>query len=538
MTMSLYAVEMPKWGMTMEEGLVTGWLASEGDEVAADQSVIEVESSKIAGEVTAGHAGVLARLVAKVDDELPVGALLAVVADAGTADDEIDAFVAEHGGGAAAPPEPEAKPTADSVPAEQAARPAPEKAAPAAAPAAGRRGRTAPAHGEERSAVPSGSGVISIPVEFQGADETEVPATPHAADLATEHGIALSRVTATGRGERVTVADLVAAVEDAGGSLPFGNDRERVAAVFSHRDDSGVPATPHARSLAEEAGVNLNDARPTGTQGRVTVADVEAVIARRASMTGAPVSGPGADAEPSVPAEPSSPGNAVTEVPMSQMRKVIASRLHDSYLDAPHFRVSVRAEIDELLALRRQVNDVRRDAKMSVNDLVVAAVARALVGVPGLNAQYDPEAQVVRHFEHADVSVAVSTSEGLITPIVTRADTRTVTEVSALVHDLATRAKTGTLKPDEFQGGTFTVSNLGMFGVSDFDAIINPPQVAILSVGAARRTFVPDEDGDPRVATLLPLTLSSDHRVVDGALAARFCAELQRLLESPALILA
>lgn len=534
MTMSMYAVEMPKWGMTMEEGLVTGFLTSQGDTVAADQSVVEVESSKIAGEVTAGHEGVLARIVAKEGEELPVGALLAIVADPGTSEQDLDGFVIKHGPARTAldhDDEPKPSGPAPDKPAESAPEPEPAKAADRreSRPSAGRR----PA-ATSRADAEAGARA-SIPEELRGEDSEEVKATPHAAELAAEHGIALSKVEGTGSDGRVTVADLQAAVQKAGGSLPFGNDVEREPVVFSRRDDFHVPATPHARSLAEEEGVNLFDARPTGTQGRVTVADVEAVIARRASMTQAPV-------EPTGASPATAPGgaepNTVTEVPLSQMRKVIGRRLHDSYLDSPHFRVTVHAEIDELLALRKQINDGRRDAKVSVNDLVIAAVARTLVAVPGLNAQYDPETEVVREFEHADVSVAVSTPEGLITPIVTHADTRTVTDVSAQMHDLGTRAKAGTLKPDEFQGGTFTVSNLGMFGVSQFDAIINPPQVAILAVGAASRQFVPDEDGEPRAATLLPLTLSSDHRIVDGALAARFCAELRRVLESPALIFA
>ena len=218
------------------------------------------------------------------------------------------------------------------------------------------------------------------------------------------------------------------------------------------------------------------------------------------------------------------------------MRQVIAQRLKESYLESPHFRVTAHANIDKLLAFRRDVNAQRRDLKVSVNDLVVAAVARALVAVPEMNAQFDAEQNVIRQFEHADISVAVATEEGLITPIVTHADTRTISDISRTMVDLATRAKAGQLKPDEFQGGTFSVSNLGMFGVSHFDAIINPPQVAILAVGSAQRQFVPDDNGEPVAATLLPLTVSADHRVIDGATNARFAAELTRLLESPSLI--
>lgn len=554
--MSMHALEMPKWGMTMEEGLVTSWLVSQGDEVTADQVVLEVESSKIAGEIPAGHDGIMARVVAEEGQELPVGALLGVVADAGTSDEDLDGFVIKHGPARTAldhEPEGASGGREPEPPLEEAPAPEPEPAAQRRAEARRARGGggARSSAGGARSASSAsasdpGSGTgpvtgtapVSIPAELQGSDDAEVPATPHAAELAAQHRIALSHVEATGRDGRVTVADLQAAVEKAGGHLPFGNDRERETIVFSRRDDSQVPATPHARSLAEEQGINLHDARPTGTRGRVTVADVEAVLARRASMTQAPAASGIPDGLGAAPGATAAALNAATEIPMSRMRRIIGERLHDSYLDAPHFRVSVEARIDELLALRTQINGARRDAKVSVNDLVIAAVARTLVAVPGLNVQYDEDAQLIRQFEHADVSVAVSTPDGLITPIVTHADTRTITDISATMHDLGTRAKAGTLKPDEFQGGTFTVSNLGMFGVTGFDAIINPPQVAILAVGAATRRLVPGEDGSPRAVTVLPLTLSSDHRVVDGALAARFGNELVRVLQSPALIFA
>lgn len=544
MIMSVLAVEMPKWGMTMEEGLVASWLVSEGDAVTADQPVVEVESSKIAGELTAPGDGVLVRVLAREGDELPVGTLLGVIAAPGTPGPEIDVFIAAHGG---APSGPGTSPAGSAV-ADDAAQPVPVPAIPAgplpappaaaAAPAASAgppAASTPPAPAAPGAAAAGGSAVV--PDSLKGADTQAVPATPHAADLAAAHGIALGRVPATGRGGRVTVADLQRAVAAAGGSLPFGNDRRRASETFSQRDDSDVPATPHARDLAASAGANLHDARPTGRGGRVTVADVEALIARRAAAHGAPAPTPAPTIGTGVPAAPAErDANAFSEVPMSRMRTIIGQRLHASYSESPHFRVTVRARVDALLGMRRQINEGRRDVRVSVNDLVVAAAARALVVVPEVNAQYDPDARTIRRFEHADVAVAVSTAEGLITPIVTHADTRTITDISAQVHDLATRAKAGTLTPDEFQGGTFTVSNLGMFGVSQFDAIINPPQVAILAVGATSREFVPDDDGAPVAASLLPLTLSADHRVVDGALAARFCAELVRLLESPALI--
>ncbi|MCQ9369522.1 2-oxo acid dehydrogenase subunit E2 [Brevibacterium sp. 50QC2O2] len=517
--MSIHALEVPKWGMTMEEGTLTEWLVDAGQEVTEGTPIATLESSKISGELEAPGDGVLARQVMELGSTLPVGSLVAVVAPAGTPDSEIDEAIAGY-----------AAPAVAEAPAASAAPAATPAAAPAAAPVA-----SAPAAPAAAPAAPK-PGAVTVPAALKGTFDPNAPATPHAADLAEKHGIDLSKVEATGRGGRVTVTDLQDAVTAAGGSLPFGNDLPRTGQVAAKRDDSAVAATPRARDRAAELGVNLLDARPTGKHGRVTVYDVEAAdwhlhgtgsAAAQASAAAAGTAAPVADA-----------GNPATEVPMSAMRKVIATRLKESYLDSPAFRVSIDANIDKLLALRKEINDSRLDVRVSVNDLVVAAVAKALVAVPEVNVQYDSAAQVIRQFAHADVAVAVATDEGLITPIVTHADTRSITDISAVTGDLATRAKAGTLKPDEFQGGTFTISNLGMFGVSSFDAIINPPSAAILAVAAGAKRFVPDAQGAPVAATILPLTLTSDHRVIDGALAARFMAQLRTILETPALIFA
>lgn len=307
---------------------------------------------------------------------------------------------------------------------------------------------------------------VTIPTSLQGDFDATVATTPHAADLAKKHGIALHTVPATGRGNRVTVADLQNAVEAAGGALPFGYDRRTSGAIGTD----------------EEVGY--------------------------------------------------------VEKPLPPARSEIADRLKKSYLDSPAFRVTAHATIDKLLALRTEINESRLDVKVTVDDLVVAAVAKTLIAVPEINVHYDEANQTVRHFTHADIAMTVATDEGFITPIITRANARSITEIADVVRDLNTRAKAGTLKPDELQGGTFTISNLGMFGVTQFDAIINPPSAAILAVAAGTEQFKPDADGQPVVQTVLPLTLTSDHRVVDGALAAKFLAQLRTFLETPALIFA
>lgn len=517
----IYGLEIPKWGMTMDEGAVVEWLVEEGAEVPEGTAVVTIESSKISGDLESEGPGVLRRRLVSVGEVEPVGTLIGVVAAADVSDADIDAFINDASAGGDTelddtPAEP-SKPT----------KPAPEGGsktpAPAAAPVAQTSKTVEAPEPDQRS--------DRIPDELKGTDDEEVPATPHAARLAQRVGIALSRIEPTGRGGRVSVRDIQDAVAAAGGHVGFGNDLPRVGQLKATGDDSAVPATPIARRLAGEHGVNLTQIRPSGRAGRVTRDDVLGYLGRQGGLA-QPAATPAADEAPAAEA------NRGTSAPLSAMRRVIASRLQQSYQDSPHFRVTAHARIDALLAIRKEVNEHRDDARLTVNDLVVAATAQALLKVPEVNSQYDPASETVTTFEHVDLSVAVSTDEGLITPIVRRADTKKVTAISAELTDLATRAKAGTLAPDEFQGGTFTVSNLGMFQISSFDAIINPPQVAILAVAAGRQEFVPDESGTPVLRTVLPVTLSADHRVIDGAVAARFCRELTRILESPSLIFA
>jgi pyruvate dehydrogenase E2 component (dihydrolipoamide acetyltransferase) len=225
-----------------------------------------------------------------------------------------------------------------------------------------------------------------------------------------------------------------------------------------------------------------------------------------------------------------------TQQSMSAMRRTIAARLQASKQDAPHYRVCMDMDLEAMLALKNTLNQATAELKLSVNDLMIKATAHALIRVPQLNAQYDPQRQVVTLFADADIAVAVSIDGGLITPIIPAANRKSLAEISGMMRDLATRAQAGTLKASEFQGGSFSISNLGMYGVSQFDAIINPPQVAILALGAAEQRAVV-RDGELCVRRQMTASLSSDHRVVDGALAATFLRELKRLVETPALLM-
>ena len=216
------------------------------------------------------------------------------------------------------------------------------------------------------------------------------------------------------------------------------------------------------------------------------------------------------------------------------MRKTIASRLQASKQTAPHYRVHIDVEIDNLLATRKQINDVNSETKISVNDFIIKACASALIRVPALNVQFNGEQ--ITHFSDADISVAVAIKDGLITPIISSANQKGLESISHEMRDLSTRAKLNRLKPEEFQGGNFCISNLGMYGIKQFDAIINPPQGAILAVGAGEQRAVV-KNGELAVATVMSLTLSSDHRIIDGAVAAQFMSVLKGFLEQPATML-
>ncbi|CAN7143758.1 pyruvate dehydrogenase complex dihydrolipoamide acetyltransferase [Caulobacter sp. LjRoot300] len=300
-----------------------------------------------------------------------------------------------------------------------------------------------------------------------------------------------------------------------------------------------VFASPLARRLASAANLDLKAIAGTGPHGRVVKADVEAAQKGGApAAKAAPASAPAAASAPAEPRKVLSleqqgiPAGSYDLVPLDGMRKTIARRLTDSFRDVPHFPLTIDLEIDALLAARAKINHLLegQGVKVSVNDIIIKAAAVALKRVPEANASYTPEGIALHH--HADIAVAVAIDGGLITPIVRAAETKGLAQISAEVKDLAARAKSKKLKPEEFQGGTFSVSNLGMFGIKAFASIINEPQGAIMSVGAGEQRPVV-KDGQLAVATVMTVTLTCDHRVVDGAIGAKFLAAFKPLIEEP-----
>jgi pyruvate dehydrogenase E2 component (dihydrolipoamide acetyltransferase) len=306
-----------------------------------------------------------------------------------------------------------------------------------------------------------------------------------------------------------------------------------------------VFASPLARRMAAKAGLELSAISGSGPHGRVVKRDIEAALAggipAPAMAAPAPAVAAVSMARPAGPSAKESAdllGMAYRQESLSNMRKTIARRLSEAKQTVPHFYLTIDCEIDELLKIRKELNARSGEGanayKVSVNDFVIRASALALKQVPAANASWDESGILL--YEHADVSVAVATPAGLITPIVKRAETKGLAAISNEMKDLATRALDGKLKPEEYLVGTFSVSNLGMFGVKDFAAIINPPQGCILAVGAGEQRPVV-KDGALAVATVMSCTLSVDHRVVDGAIGAEFLAAFKRLIEYPAAML-
>jgi pyruvate dehydrogenase E2 component (dihydrolipoamide acetyltransferase) len=442
------AVTMPKWGIEMQEGLITAWSVEVGRTVAAGEPLLDVETEKIVNAVESPYAGQVRRILAAAGSAYPVGALLAVLAEPSVTDADVDAFIAAF-------------------------RPA--------------EAGFEPGEGAQLAAIPAAPAVPSSP-------SSSVPAPA-------------------------------------------------ATAVGSEAADGESRVSPIARRLAQKLGLDISGLKGTGPNGRISKEDVENYAAAQS------VTAVAASVAPRVPTAPapvptavaaSTSTSAATPTAMTEsagvvrerltpMRQTIARRLLESTQSIPHYRLERTVELSALLAERERRNAVS-PARLSVNDFLLRAVAQCLVEHPLVNAHLVGD-EVLR-FKSADIAVAVATPTGLLTPVVRHADALSVSEIAARVRDLAARARAGRLARDEISGGTFTVSNLGMYGLDRFDAIINPPQVAILAVGAVRAAPVVI-NGSLAAGQVCTLTLSADHRVIDGAVGAAFLAGLAERLGAP-----
>ncbi|MEI9905211.1 MAG: pyruvate dehydrogenase complex dihydrolipoamide acetyltransferase [Asticcacaulis sp.] len=310
------------------------------------------------------------------------------------------------------------------------------------------------------------------------------------------------------------------------------------APVPAVQNGARVAASPLARRLAAMNNLDLKTIKGSGPHGRIIKRDID-----EAQKTGGVKAPAASTASASEPRKVQSleqmgiPAGSYDLVPLDGMRKVIARRMTESFRDIPHFPLTVDIELDNLLAARAKINTAleSRGVKVSVNDMIIKAVALALKAVPEANASYTPEGIALHH--NADIAVAVAIDGGLITPIVRKAETKSLAEISSEMKDLASRARDRKLKPEEFQGGTFSVSNLGMFGIKTFTSIINEPQGCIMSVGAGEPRAVV-KNGQLAVATVMSVTLTCDHRVVDGSIGAKFIGVFKPLIEDPIKMLA
>lgn len=486
---NLTAVVMPKWGMEMTEGELAEWHVALGDEVAANTDIVDVETAKIVNTVINNDAGIVVRLCAAIGDVVPVGGLLLVLADGAVSEDDIDTFVAANSGEVEVP-------VTELAP----AAPPPEDVTTAGAPAT------------DSGPHPAGS-------LADGPDDGTVPVSVVARRVAHHNGINLTHVAATGRHGRVSLDDVRRAAASAG--LTLAMPEARVFAASPLISDVDLKATPVARRMAAALEVNLQDCRATGRHGRISKADVEVAAARRGKLSASVSVGDSCGVEATAQ-------DSVIRQPLSGARRAIARVVSKAKQEVPHFRVNIDVDLTAAMALRKALNARQNGVNISLNDVLIKACAIALRDNPRVNGRFDGE--TLEHHSQANIASAVATDNGVFMPVLQHAGGLTLDAISTAMRDLAARAKTGRLSSDEMTLATFSISNLGMFGIDSFDAIINQPALTILAVGAAvERPVV--RNGELAVAPVMTMSLSSDHRVVDGADAARFMANLRVLLE-------
>jgi pyruvate dehydrogenase E2 component (dihydrolipoamide acetyltransferase) len=485
----LRAFTMPKWGIEMVEGTISEWNVKVGEPVVKGQVIAQIETDKIVNEVEIEYDTRFVRLIAEPGQAYPVGELLAVTSSDTVEDEEIDAFIRAFvpaGGATFENLEPASATPKSAAPAGPSGTspPAAAPAAPAGAPA----GASAPAAASRDSpAIPAGTRI-----------------SPAARELALRLSVNASVIQGQGRGGRITLQDVDQAAKPIRGMRGGGP----IAIEPTGAALDAFYASPYAKRLAVKHSVDLAALTGTGPRGRISRQDVAAAAGISA-----------------VPAR----GAAYEILRMSPTRKAIARQLTLSKSTIPHFYLRRSANVDALLDLRAELKLAEGSAP-SVNDYFIRAVALALMAAPDVNVQVHGDQ--IHRFRDADICVAVAADKGLITPVIRAAQAKSVRGISAELRAVIERARAGKLRADEIEGGSFTVSNLGMFGVDQFDAIINPPQGAILAIGAARLCPV-ERAGGLSVAQVANFSLSCDHRAIDGAVGAAFLKELTALIETP-----
>jgi pyruvate dehydrogenase E2 component (dihydrolipoamide acetyltransferase) len=531
------AILMPRLSDTMTEGVIAAWHKNIGDTVKKGDLLAEVETDKATMELESYQDGVLLHIGTPTGGKLQVNDLLAIFGKAG---EDISALLAQHAGGAPAP-----------------AAPAVETPVPAPAAAATTLDVSAM---EEVVLMPRLSDTMTegVIAGWQKNVGDTVKKGEVLADIETDKatmelesykdGILLYQGAKAG--EKILVNDLlciigqpgldvnaiVAAVKAGGGSAPAATapaatpaapapaTQAAPAAAPAVVNDGRIFASPLAKKVASEKGIDLRYVKGSGDNGRITKTDVDAYTPAAASA--APAS-----AAKAVAATTAAPAGVESfdEVPVSQMRKTIARRLSESLFTAPHFYLTMSIDMDAAVAARTKINEVA-PVKVSFNDMVLKATALALKQHPKVNSSWLGDK--IRYNHHINIGVAVAVEDGLLVPVVRFADTKSLSQIGAEVKEYAQKAKDKKLQPADWEGSTFTISNLGMFGIDQFTAIINPPDSCILAVGGISQVPVV-KNGQVVPGNIMKVTMSCDHRSVDGATGAAFLQTLKSLLEEP-----
>ncbi|MGV6946094.1 2-oxo acid dehydrogenase subunit E2 [Sphingobacterium kyonggiense] len=551
-------VRMPKMSDTMTEGVIAKWHKKVGDKVNSGDLVAEIETDKATMDFESYQEGTLLYIGPKEGEAVPIDAVIAVLGDEG---EDYEALLKEDGGSAS----PKTEEKKEEAKEEKTEEPAAET-------------------GSQVTAEDLGVTVITMPLlsdtmtegviaqwNFKVGDT--IKSDDAIADVETDKATMEVTAYADGTllyvgleaGQAAKVNDIIAIVGPAGTDVtPLLNQKSAPAkaeakdtkesapkaeassekaasteeAASSTSDDSRVKASPLARKIAKEKGIDLTQVKGSAENGRIVKKDVENFVpSASTSLASAPAAAAAKPAESDVKtiSLPTYVGEErYTEKPVNQMRKTIARRLSESLFTAPHFYLTVSIDMDNAMAARAQINEVA-PVKVSFNDIVIKAVAIALKQHPNVNSSWLGDK--IRYNEHTNIGVAMAVEDGLLVPVVRFADGKSLSHISAEVKDFAQKAKSKKLQPSDWEGSTFTVSNLGMFGIDEFTSIINSPDGAILSVGAIQQVPVV-KNGAVVPGNIMKLTLGCDHRVVDGATGAQFLQTLKGLLEAPIRLLA
>ncbi|WP_181308897.1 pyruvate dehydrogenase complex dihydrolipoamide acetyltransferase [Rufibacter sp. XAAS-G3-1] len=564
-------IRMPKMSDTMTDGVIASWLKKVGDSVKSGDVLAEVETDKATMELESYEDGTLLYIGPKNGESVPVDGVLAIIGKQG---EDISGLMAEVNGGGAAPAAQEA-PKADAPKEEPKATPAP--AAPSA-PAANvnaevvrmpkmsdtmQEGTIVAWHKKVGDKVKSGDLLAEVETD-KATMELESYEDGTLLYIGVEAGASVQvdgvlAIIGEAGADYQALLNGGGKAEDKGPDVMVGSIEE-VTRAENHKSDAqsqsgdgvnqtvGAPvpgqgteatsgssanqgrvlASPLAKKVAQEKGISLADVKGSGENGRIVLRDVENFTPGAAAPKAQPQTASAPAPAPQVSA-PAQSGEAFTEVPVSQMRKVIARRLSESLFTAPHFYLTMEIDMDKAMEARVSMNEVA-PVKVSFNDMVIKAAAAALRKHPAVNSSWLGDK--IRYNNVINIGVAVAVEEGLLVPVVRNADQKSLSTISAEVKDLGGKAKSKKLQPSDWEGSTFTISNLGMFGIEEFTAIINPPDACILAVGGIKQTPVV-KNGQIQIGNVMKVTLSCDHRVVDGAVGSAFLQTLKGFLEDP-----